>query len=293
MFVEESYLPSKKFIKISTISIVVLAIILSFQTNWFKNLFNKNTNQNKSGVTTIGQSIIKDSNGNGIPDWEEVLWGLDPTVLYTGTMSNKEIIENKKKTLGLPSGPETLNESQRLARELLIFTLSSNQNNVSDLDIEETINKMVDGIEFSELPNKYNITNIKTVPTTLNSVKNYKNKQEQIFSKYKDEESSALVWGIINTRSYEFLPELLPYAEQYRKVESELSQIEVPIGMAKEHATILNSLYGISKSFEYLASGEEDGVKLLNGAMLYQNYLIYFEAAIQSYVIFLTEYGII
>ena len=78
--------------------LVVLFLIKNATT--LKNTVNSLFNNQKSGLSVsgnipIGNLINKDTDGDGIFDWEEPLWGLDPTKKETtpgipdGTLVNK------------------------------------------------------------------------------------------------------------------------------------------------------------------------------------------------------------
>ncbi|MBY0329001.1 hypothetical protein K2Q02_02830, partial [Patescibacteria group bacterium] len=69
-------LPSKQFLIRGGIATGIVTLILIVQTEWFLGLFNKKPQQIDPNIT-IGDAIAKDSNGNGIPDWEERRLGQD------------------------------------------------------------------------------------------------------------------------------------------------------------------------------------------------------------------------
>src|SRR5690348_17285703 len=98
---KEEFRPSKQFLIRGGIATGIVALILIVQTDWFRALFNKPPLPPTTSDKTVGEFIAKDSNGNGIADWEEKLWGLDPTALYTNGVPNKQIIEEKKHALGV------------------------------------------------------------------------------------------------------------------------------------------------------------------------------------------------
>lgn len=89
----KKYLPSKKFASI-IISIIVI-IALFFATKWIISII-KERKISKDSPTpmTVGSLIQKDSNKNGIADWEEYLWGLNPE---KNGQENKDFIMAKKK----------------------------------------------------------------------------------------------------------------------------------------------------------------------------------------------------
>lgn len=283
-------LPSKKFLTIGGIAIFLLAVVLIVQTEWFKNIFKPKEGPNNPIM--IGEAITKDSNGNGIPDWEEALWGLDPKVLYTGEMSNKEIIENKKKGLNLNKDYKNT-ESRKLAVDLISTAMSLGQENVSLQDIGLVGEEMANNTDIENIPNKYNKQNVKIVKTTSASIKKYKESQESILNKYPEDQSSLIIVSVIESGDITQLKALEEYSIQYKQILSELEKLEAPLGIAQEHIDILNSIYGLSEAFKYLSDIENDAVRAINGIGIYKKYTTIFEAATNSYATFLKDYDII
>lgn len=127
----QKYLPSKKFVKFIglCVGVVVVFFVLSnlFGTHGY---FSKGSTGSISARGTVGDVISRDSNNNGIADWEESLWGLDPEGDGKG---NKQIIDARKKAAGIlpvnqeggDATPETKNDA--LARDLLSTILALNQ----------------------------------------------------------------------------------------------------------------------------------------------------------------------
>ena len=124
--------PSKKFLIRGAIAASIVATILIVQTPWFLNLFKKKEEARKEALSnaTVGELVGKDSNNNGIADWEERLWGLDPTKLTTNGVANKTIIEQKRKQLG-GTDDTPLNENDRLARDLFMVASAVGQEGVA------------------------------------------------------------------------------------------------------------------------------------------------------------------
>ncbi len=81
----KKYLPSKKFV-IITLSIfatlgLVFFLVGKFQKNPDGSLAVKDNwslSEEKIEAQTLGELVKKDSDQDGLPDWEETLWGLDP-----------------------------------------------------------------------------------------------------------------------------------------------------------------------------------------------------------------------
>src|ERR1044072_2206217 len=93
-------LPSKKFTVVTGIVLIVVAGVLIVSSYFasstiFSRSINKNAPVESSG--TVADIITRDTNGNGISDWEETLWGLDPK---GNGEENKKTITAKKAAAG-------------------------------------------------------------------------------------------------------------------------------------------------------------------------------------------------
>src|SRR3989344_2653957 len=98
------YLPSKKFILIISAGIVlaVVVFVIFFMSSSGENFItgNKSDSALKIENQTIVNLIQNDSDGDGIADWEEALWGTDKNKKITfNDMPDATYIENKKKEL--------------------------------------------------------------------------------------------------------------------------------------------------------------------------------------------------
>ncbi len=92
----KKYLPSRKFLFI-VLFIIVLIVLFFFVKGIISFIKNRITSKqtNETPVTlTVGGIIQKDGNENGIADWEEYLWGLNPN---KDGEKNREFIYQRKK----------------------------------------------------------------------------------------------------------------------------------------------------------------------------------------------------
>lgn len=96
-------------------------------TSIFKNTLTFIQEKQKNGLvyqsTTIGELVNKDTDGDGIPDWEEKLWGTDPTKKETTPgIPDGLAIQKLKAAQGInettSSGPENLTHTDEFSREL-------------------------------------------------------------------------------------------------------------------------------------------------------------------------------
>ncbi len=292
-----SYKPSKKFLVRGGISAGIILLALIFQTDWFRALFNK---EPKTAITpfseeTIGTLITKDTNGNGIPDWEEKLWGLDPTILYTNGVSNKQIIEQKKKALGVTDTKlAPSNETDLLAQQLFSITSALGQSSQSSEALINIGTDLGNSIEFKDVTNHYSLKDIKTVKTSTVSLKAYFAAMTKVTEQYENETVGIdVLVSALETGDFTRLPELRTTAENYIKFSKSIGAITAPVGITGYHLTLMNGFYGMAQSFDYILEIEDNGVNALAGIAIYRNYGAAVDQAIFDLNDYFIDYGII
>ncbi len=126
----KKYLPSKTFASVIGLLILGLIIIVVLSSIFgSKKFFNRGSlKAHIDSEGTVGDVITRDSNNNGITDWEETLWGLDPK--GDGT-ENKKAIDAKKLAQNIPLAPEKtpeeLTQTETFSQDLLSTILALNQ----------------------------------------------------------------------------------------------------------------------------------------------------------------------
>jgi len=292
---EKSLKPSRQFIIRGSIAIAIVASILVVQTDWFRALFNKKP-LTITPNTTVGDVLGSDTNENGIADWEEKLWGLDPTVLYTNGVPNKQIIENKKKALGATDQNATpTNDTDRLARELYTLTLGLGQSDEIDQKILENISAKIGASVGITAPKmQYSLKDLTTVATSDKSLRAYYTGMTKIVGKYRtDTADIQVVIAALETGDMSRVPELSASAITYSTFSKDMRSLPVPIGLAAYHLALINSVAGIAESMPYLAQLNDNAVASLVGISLYREYSAQLNKAVTQIEDYLTKYGIL
>lgn len=289
--------PSKQFLKRGAIAIGILAIILVVQTTWFRHIFTKKSSSPIVASTTVGDLVTKDTNGNGIADWEERLWGLDPTVLYTNGVSNESIIAGKKKSLGVANttSDANLDDTDRLARELFTLTAALGQSDEVDSATLRTIAaKLGSSVDIRAVSNQYSLKDLQTVQTTIASLTKYRTSMQAVIKKYDVNTPDIEVLATaLQNEDYSGLPQLTQSAVIYQRLAKELTAVPTPIGLATNHLSIINGFSGIATSFTYMRELDDNSLKALVGVAVYKNYANKLAIATSQMNDYLIQYGIL
>lgn len=185
----QPYLPSKKFsLVIGLVAGVTLLIIFGSSIFGSRSSFLRGArNAPLKARGTLGDVIERDSNKNGIPDWEESLWGLDPK---GNGKENKQLIEEQKKEKGITENsnegiPKT--ESDIFVQDLLTTILALNQTGSLTPEAVGNIAKEIDNDIDSKreiIKNYYEKEDLNLINVTEGSLNQYKTDIASIASRY-------------------------------------------------------------------------------------------------------------
>ncbi len=269
---ENSYLPSSQFIKrVIVIFSVIGAVILI--TKISPNIKNKLITTGTINSVMVKDVVTQDSNKNGIQDWEESLWGLDPT---KDGDANKEFIEAKKRKAGISSKNAQITDStDQISRELFVIASSLKQNGAGkeSLDVlAQTIGGEVTPLTFNDV---YHMNDIQIVATTKKNMTVYQENLIRLGKKYTllgiGSELDILATALDRNDStmLEGLPQIKAAYQNFAK---DLKKIPVPLDLGPNHITIMNGLDHTGVSLDTMAKMIEDPLTGLSGMLTYRIY---------------------
>ncbi|MCX6754578.1 MAG: hypothetical protein NTU81_01985 [Candidatus Nomurabacteria bacterium] len=276
----KKYLPSKKFI--FNILIILALIAIYFGVKGAISLFKNKTGGKYKGEPikmTIGSINEKDGNKNGIADWEEYLWGLDP---YKNGPENKDFILAKKKSLEqkgiITSSDDTISitENEILSKQFFATIMSLQQTGQLD---EESIKSVSESIGQQIVPipleSAYtqNMLNIKADSSKTHM--DYIVSLTAILKKYKNDDLGSelllLSQGVANNDP-QALYSAKTVALAYRAFSEELVKVPVPSSYALAHLNLSNDYEKIAQSIEGLTQIITDPIVGMRSLLNYKKY---------------------
>ena len=260
------YFPSKKvtYIILGTLGLIGSIYIVSSLTR-------TGYDSKLLSVKTVGDAIVKDSDSDGVPDWEEDLWGTNPYKSDTdgdGVPDGTEIAERKGQIAssgGYASSSGSMNETDKFSRDLFITYSAISQEGTLSESASEKLASAAIAKSFEKIPvvPTYSKTDLKLIPTTKTSDLEYRKsvtKLSQVGGGTLGTEFALINNGIEN-EDVAKLRQASKNASVYRLYISSLIKLPVPESQADNHVRLLNDLSYIATTLPQMADLENDIIK--------------------------------
>jgi ABC-type Na+ efflux pump permease subunit len=276
----KKYLPSKKFITV--LLVIVVFIILFFTIRGVVSLFRSKIaskgQQTKLTIETPTSISQKDSNNNGVPDWEEYMWGLDPT---KNGPSNKEYIATKRQALMdsgaiIPDDSKAITDNERLSQEFLATIVSLQQTGSLDQDsmnsVSEAIGKNVVATPIADIYTS-SMLMVKSDSTIANNA--YSDALTALITKYKDadigSELTFIIQGLEN-KDPQALYAASTVGDAYQSFGKDFMKIPVPKSLAVAHLSAANDYEKTGETIKDLSKMLSDPIIGMKALINYKKY---------------------
>jgi len=291
------YLPSKRFLSTALTIIAMVAIVFAVDYA---------TKQKKGGTLAISPARVElsgvntDSDGDGLRDWEEKLWGADPQNPDTdgdSTSDGDEVISNRDP---LKPGPEDaleeasatknnvdpqLTKTDIFARDIFASLVSlESSGNVTPDSLYNTSSLLLQGLLQDQPGDKYTINDLAIGgASTAESIRSYGNALGSIIQKHKNLVGYPEVFilnDVLDSEDASLLKKLDPLIAGYKSASTDLLHTTVPQGNVSNHLQALNSLTNIANSLENIKLVLDDPATGMIGIKQYDEELTKLNEAI-------------
>jgi len=284
----------KRTLWVALAVLFVVAIFFVKNNTTFKNQPALVPGETKDGLVygneTLEDFVNKDTDGDTVLDWQENLYGLDPTKKETTAGTPDSVVINKIKTLqndgsGEPllksigsANEENLSQTDKFSRELFATIVAANQSGIMDqAKIEELSASLAEHIQNSPPRKVFYIFDIKT--TSDNSVqafKNYNKALNDIYTKYPPINYTIL--DVLekfmideNDVDASALLKLDPIITQTNKIIDAMVKTAAPQSISALHLSVINSLERLMENISDMKLYESDVIVALGGISKYQD----------------------
>lgn len=272
----------------------------------------KTNNVSSEGVVAVGENALlkkalssglseEDSDGDGLRNWEENLWGTkidNPDTDGDGTKDGAEVDAGRNPTIAGPddafSLPEgntglggargdgrDLNTTESFSRDFFsayVDLRTSGQIENQSIQQYTFTRKLSDALEEVTLdPAPYALSDIAILPTTSKeAARSYGNIMGDIITRYTlapGSEAEVLL-EILEKEQEERVQELSHNADAYRKTVRDMLEVVVPSDAAHVHLAVVNSLAFRQAIVSNMALIYEDPLRSINAIGRYQEMLV-------------------
>jgi hypothetical protein len=272
------YLPSKGFLAVSA------AVLFSFGlVGGVFALTRSDVAENKpiipilasaseSAIAIQNELSNKDSDNDGLKDWEENLWGSSPNNSDTDgdgvndgdEISNKRnptikgpndsLISTDKNSSGVKEIEQPLTETDRIARITFAryMQLKNDSKPIDEAFQKQLLNEITSTtLQNSKPPRLYTESDLKIIPTNTDSMKVYGNKMgELIKSATWGVDELSVIKSALDKEDEKALSKLDIPISGYRTILEKSIATEVPNDAVREHLLLVNALSKMIDSLE-------------------------------------------
>lgn len=298
--IKNIWLKHKRILLIIFAVFFLVALFSLKTTTVFKNTETYQSAKQENGLIynniTIEDLVNKDADGDGILDWEESLYGLDPTKKETtpGIPDNSAINKLKSRTdqneQGLPllknsEVIENLTQTDKFSRELFATVAAASQNGIIDQATIDALSvSLADRIQNSPPRKIFLIFDIKIIDdNTVQAFTNYDNALNSIFEKYK---MSYRVVDVLqkfiideNNVDVSILTKLDPIIKQLNKIIDASVKISVPQSISDLHLNVINAIQRLVENLNDIKLYDTDPIMTVGAISQYENNSVLLESA--------------
>jgi len=275
---EKNFMPSRQFIaRLIILVVVTLGVFGIYKiVVYFKN----KPGDNAPTKLAVKEIVQKDTNTNGIPDWEESLWGLDPT---KNGPANKEFILAQRAQLAkteagsqalADEGPTTDNEL--LSKEFFAIIMALQQSgNLNDAAIKGVSDAIGENIVATPIADVYTSNMLKTKGDTTLEILEYYNDYLNLNNKYNNKDiGNELIFIAqgVEDNDAQALYAAETVAQAYKSFGKELMKIAVPAKISSIHLSLANNYEKTGRSIEDMTKVLTDQIKGMKALVNYNKY---------------------
>jgi hypothetical protein len=326
-------LPSKELVIFGIIPLVVLAVGgFVYSKLQIPQIAPTAAQQKQLTPPKIAKVLTeKDSDNDGLKDWEESLWGSDPNNADTdgdGTTDGEEVATNRdplvagpddiltqtniaKRASGrYPGGAGTepgwytdgSSLSQEFTRRFFGDILARQKNgpiDISSLD-DEYLDTLIAGFDTAaELRGTYTINDLKLIPgkPTVEQLRNYANAMGKAAQENTLEEADAdpalfIFRDALIRQDPARLTEISIISQSMFKTAKAFVDIPVPTDIAKHHLTTVNNAVSLSILFKHMSETYTDPLRIMIEIKEYPSISASSRSAATAIHKYLTEQGV-
>jgi hypothetical protein len=275
---------------------IIFIVVLFFlrNKNWFQNTVKYFGVKQETGLTynandTVADLINKSTTGDGIPDWEKVLLGLDPTKTENvpgvpDSVTIQKMMQANQGNAQTSTDNASLSQTDKVSREFFATVASLEQSgaidangNMDQATQDQLTNSLINNIQNSPQRKIYALSDIKiTNDNSVTAVRKYntilnnlsptnptESNVPEILQKFAPDDTG-------NNTNPAVLSQLTPIITKLAAFESGMIATQVPQSLASLHLDAINSIEAVIENLSDLQEYSTDPIIAFSGMSKYQ-----------------------
>lgn len=257
-------LPSRQFLKIFGIIVLLIFIIALIGAIANKKITYKQNKNSQGEVLVVSDAIEKDTDNDGLRDWEETLWGLDPNNPDTdgdGETDGEKIRKIQETLLAQQEGDSQKTYTDAVAKEVVTLVATLNAQSGFNEDSETVLVDELSNFFTKGSPQKkvYTLADIQTGNSKPEDIKKYKDTLGAVLAKYVFTVEEMVYFKNFEQQSDDH--DTAMYIGISKKAENTVKGVEkivVPKSLALKHLAVLNGFEKIKEIADNINMYETD-----------------------------------
>lgn len=288
----KNILPSKSFVKVFGSIVLILALIFLIGVIFNrKTVFQKGEDKKNTEVIVVKELVEKDTDGDGLKDWEESIWGTDENKVDTDENGKNDFEEVREKQKVLTDGYETeegedSTKTALFSREMLTIVSSLSQGGQLNQENQEAISEQIADYLSKNSEKIYTITDLEITTMSKKDTDKYLLKINEIMKNSAPTEQeivSAVEYE--KTIDEENLDILIKASKKFESQENILKTLVVPETFQLEHLAFLNALSNLKTLYKKLSLYETDPLMALSGYQGIEDVILGYRNALNGFSI--------
>lgn len=263
----KDYLPSKEFTKKAFKIGLIILVILTLRFLVYPKIQEVTRRNKVLKDATIQTLVDSDQDGDGVPDWEESIWGTDPNKRDSDGdgVSDFDFIKSKKLSLGEVETNETVLISRDVMQVLLTMIESGVATEESIKELSRVASEGIIKPEIKDIFSEQDLNIVSTNKPTSTTYYNSFRSAYNTFSNSKAPDEFLLLAVAISSESDDQLVDMDQTIKKYQDFLDSLLRLRVPSDAVATHLEFINSLASIISSLEKSKELFSNSVVGING----------------------------
>jgi hypothetical protein len=245
-----------------------------------------------SNSMTIGDLVNKDTDGDGVLDWEEGLWGTDPNKKDTDGdgVPDDLAIEKKKIAQGIDTEAarnkkeENMTETEKFARDLFATSAALSQAGLLNQKSIDKIGASIhEQIKNPVIRKVYLISDLKIIedssPAALSRYNTDFTTMEKKYPAPKGDNVFVILKKVTEKEDFSLLVKLDPMTKYLESLIMELLNIKVPKEISEIHLEFINALEVMFENLVDIRAGGKDPIIAIGAIEKYPQSIATFNLA--------------